>query len=1029
MMVSLGSLITYLDYVIYKGDCIAVLSLFERSQQVVKGFCAAATLYSGKEDMIIKGKRVKYTGKFDIYITPVTQGTEKYYHGVLINKEIGKGLMISYSQEQAGNDFYNLLMRKYDYPLIKWWGKYLLNKGLEEGVIKQYDNKTIVEWGKYGRLEDIDCLPELYDLRNYSQIHLERDIMNLFSENKIWITKKTQKEIDVITMDQYFELYGHSLIKNLESVIKPLTYLDGEARYFSTKEIRLYPQQIAMINGVIALLKKSNYAIINEGMGTGKTLQASCMCEGFIIKSLINQLRMSLRDIYSNIDTVHYRIIIMCPGHTVEKWKREILNQIPYTTVTVIKSLQTLIQLREAGSNRKGKEIFIMSKEFAKLSYMKQPVPTRIKYKKAVRNKICNNCNNVYLLPGGCPECDCKHYHLDDNVLQKNNGFICPECGELLLFSKIEDDTRVYGVLGPFDFSIPTARNSKCYYCGTDLWQPFVENINSVFSESNEKQPIWYRATHYKTRHIKKKKTVWVHRKYKDDYYVYVGEKPLNEKDDMKGCRKYSPSLFIKKYMKGFFDFAIFDEAHLYKGGATAQGNAMDALIKSSNKQLVLTGTIAGGIASDLFYLLYRLDPHRMREKGYRWQDVMKFVEEYGTIERTYELITNDTSQMNITSRGVQIGVPRAKPGISPLLFVDFLLDKAVFLDLTDMSKHLPDLNEYVVSVEPEQRILDDYQYVLQKLGQKIKKRDGKSLLGKRLQFALSYLDKPFGEEYIINPKNGSIVLEIPQNKEAWLNTMPKEKKLLEILQKELNEGRNCVVYAEYTRSPNTCVTQRLSSLIEQYIKVKCVVLESDSPEPLKREGWIRQQAENGVRVIITNPRCVETGIDLIWFKHGKVYNFPTLIFYQIGYSLFTVWQASYRAYRLNQIKECRTYYLCYQNSIQELVIQLIAEKKVATSAIQGKFSSNGLAAMAKGVDIRLKIAEALSHNDYQCIGIQEMFDATREANKQDHTYDGYDQMKLISELIGDETFEELEDLHQDKDGIGSFLEEFLDSI
>ena len=45
---------------------------------------------------------------------------------------------------------------------------------------------------------------------------------------------------------------------------------------------------------------------------------------------------------------------------------------------------------------------------------------------------------------------------------------------------------------------------------------------------------------------------------------------------------------------------------------------------------------------------------------------------------------------------------------------------------------------------------------------------------------------------------------------------------------------------------------------------------------------------------------------------------------------------------------------------MQMEALALMAEKIVAVSAIQGKFSSGALAAMAKGVDARLKLAQAL---------------------------------------------------------------------
>lgn len=89
--------------------------------------------------------------------------------------------------------------------------------------------------------------------------------------------------------------------------------------------------------------------------------------------------------------------------------------------------------------------------------------------------------------------------------------------------------------------------------------------------------------------------------------------------------------------MKGYFDIAVFDECHVCKDGDSAQGNAMHCLIKATKKQLALTGTIAGGKAEDLYYLIYRLAPWKMTSKGYRWTDVANFSKQYGKVEQRYE--------------------------------------------------------------------------------------------------------------------------------------------------------------------------------------------------------------------------------------------------------------------------------------------------------------------------------------------------------------------------------------------------------
>ncbi|MCG8538716.1 MAG: hypothetical protein MJA82_02100 [Clostridia bacterium] len=127
----------------------------------------------------------------------------------------------------------------------------------------------------------------------------------------------------------------------------------------------------------------------------------------------------------------------------------------------------------------------------------------------------------------------------------------------------------------------------------------------------------------------------------------------------------------------------------------------------------------------------------------------------------------------------------------------------------------------------------------------------------------------------------------------------------------------------------------------------------------------------------------VPTLLDFIFEYMGVTYNYPTIIFNQIGYNLFTLWQAACRHYRLNQTKECRTFYMAYRRTLQEEALKLMAEKKVSTAAIQGQFSAEGLAAMAQGVDSRVRLAQFLSDNSSTVKGsIEEMFEKINAANK-----------------------------------------------
>lgn len=435
----------------------------------------------------------------------------------------------------------------------------------------------------------------------------------------------------------------------------------------------------------------------------------------------------------------------------------------------------------------------------------------------------------------------------------------------------------------------------------------------------------------------------------------------------------------------------------------------MHDIIMASDRQLALTGTIAGGYASHFFYLLYRLDPAIMKEKGYEYSAAgeRKFVEKYGTIETEYEVCDNDGAY-NSMSRGRMIGSPHCRPGISPLIYVDFLIDRAVFLNLSDMSHFLPPLNESVEYIDLEPEISAAYSHVRNILKSKMQQGSGKTLLGSFLQFSLSYSDKPYNREAIRSPIDGAVVVDVEDCSQLITDgkLLNKEKRLCELVDEELAENRNVFIYCEYTGDGESNVTHRLKQVITDNCKVhsaEVCILESSYPAAEHREQWMHEKAAEGVRVFITNPRCVKTGLDFLFRHKNATYNFPTIINYQVGYDMFTIWQACRRHYRLNQTEECRTYFLVSSGTIQPDAVEMVASKQVATSAIQGQFSSEGLCAMARGVDPRIKLAQAVSEkSETQERGLKGMFDVLNKNNNSGKdTKQDYIPMATFYELTG----------------------------
>lgn len=1023
-MIRCGVTSAYLDYALV-GERLYVASFYERSLSVVKSLAASLNT----DTAVING-HVVHSGKdtFKVFFSPVVYGKEKFYHVFAVNEDINQSFFIS-KHENREEDFYHYLMNNYNLPLLSNW-KYSL---FHEAVGRNY-----VKLVSYPYCSGINKTDENGDskeasLEVYEVSLLEEDLKTMVSEmlmeKKIQITEKPMKPLELSSMDEYFKNYGHVLVENLNKHIDPISPLNGNIDYMVLNQMRLYPQQAAQVNGVTELLKKSNYAILNMGMGTGKTICATSIAEGYFIKKYLQEYKdKDLRDVYRNDDVINYRNIVMCPGHLVEKWAKEICSQIPFAKVTILRNFRQLVEIEKAGRKRNGKEWYVIGKDFAKLSYQSMPVPTQVA-KKQLKLRFCKECGTrCDDLSGENFKCSCgSTEYVVDKISLYGRGMKCPNCGEVLMKNgHYQDCPNEDGwTLEAKHFARSTTKNQRCHLCGEKLWQPCVSNINmpgSEWSRHVEKnaEKGWHRATHYANKKHKATKTVWVHRKYEQEYWDEVNERPIREKsEDKKGSRKVAPAYYISKKLRGYFDFFILDEAHLFKGGNTAQGNAMQALVKASKKQLALTGTIAGGMATHLFYLLYRLDPERMRRYGYKFSDELKFAKTYGTVETDYQVSeTDDEEEINVSSKGRQMGSPKVKPGISPLIFSDFLLDKAVFLDLSDMSRFLPKFHEVVELVYPENEAEEESIRCYKKDIECLKehaKVEGRSILSTMLQYSLSYPDHPYGVEPIQSIFTGDVLLRPLDNHHLIEDgkLLEKEKRLVEILNQELARGRNSVVYCEFTGKPETCATHRLKEVIERechLLDKEVVIIEANSPSADKREAWMHEKAEKGARIFIVNPRCVETGLDFCWTNNGVTYNYPTLIFYQLGYSLFTVWQASRRAYRLNQKEECLVYYMAYAGTAQQAVIQLIAEKQAATSAIQGKFSAEGLTAMAQGVDEKVRLAQVMADLDSTTgNGLQEMFDVLNEDQTDVSAYENYRPMQTYYELMDIQSAEEKE--------------------
>lgn len=171
---------------------------------------------------------------------------------------------------------------------------------------------------------------------------------------------------------------------------------------------------------------------------------------------------------------------------------------------------------------------------------------------------------------------------------------------------------------------------------------------------------------------------------------------------------------------------------------------------------------------------------------------------------------------------------------------------------------------------------------------------------------------------------------------------------MLEIIQAELRAGRRCHVYAVYTRKRD--VTRRLESILTRE-GIRVAVLTASVPTE-KREAWIEKKLREGVQVTISHPKIIETGLDLL--------SHPSLIFYESGYSLHTLRQASRRSWRIGQRQPVRVYYLHYEDTMQTACLRLMGKKLLVSLAMEGKFVGEGLQALGEGEDMLTAMAREL---------------------------------------------------------------------
>ena len=652
----------------------------------------------------------------------------------------------------------------------------------------------------------------------------------------------------------------------------------------------LYDAQLAVAEAVKRQLDRRQTALIIAECGSGKTKIGSTAL-GALHGLWAAQKRCEKGKSFG---------IVMCPSHVTKKWVREIGETLPDTYAMVVHNITDMNRLYSMYEQGDKSVYAVFSKERARDGYMRYP---------AVRWN------------------------------RRQRAFLCPDCDTAIEMEISEDGTRYTVPADQFFFLKEHKKNHVCPNCGEPLWS----------AVNPDRQTDWVKIGEYgwvyrygAAAHLKRTKSERI-----VDQLLKIEQDPDGFYPVRGAQRRYPLSTYIKKKLHGKISGFLCDELHEYNNDS-GQGDAMAELYGASKLFVGMTATLINGYSSGIFHLLYRIVPGLMLKDGKQYSSPGEFDAEYGVVENTYE--TRDAEYNSNRRASKRKTKSRQLPGVSPLVFSRFLLEYTAFLSLSDMGKELPSYEEIPVALEMPIDVRDAYKEAERAL-QSILRSDRKAaqkILSTYLNLLTVYPDQPYDQPEVIHPITGSTIVA-PKDCGDFSRLLPKEEETLEIVQQKVANGERVLIYTSWTRTDSQ---QKLLKLMRENgyraeILTPQIVTE-------KREEWVDKRVKNGLQVLITNPRCVETGLDLNAFT--------TIIFYSMGYNLFTLRQASRRSWRINQTApKVEVYMLYYADTMQAKAMKLMASKLAVAGIIEGTFSEEGLAAMSDVKDMTSQMAKELA--------------------------------------------------------------------
>jgi len=586
------------------------------------------------------------------------------------------------------------------------------------------------------------------------------------------------------------------------------------------KELGLFEDQKRSAVALTRSVKRYGVAHLVAEMGYGKTRTSLAAVE-----------LMHARN-----ERDGYPVLITCPPHLVDGWKKEAESAIPGLKAIIVESIT---ELERAVEN----------------------------YQPGNRLAVIISHSRIKMGPGWKPAYNLKTIFCRDN---KGNHVakrvaVCPGCGKPVVDGE-------------------TART--------------ISELEKKPLTCQHTVPVWDEA-----------EKTWSKRKCNTPLYQFA---PII-------ARRWPLADYIADKLPRFFKALVFDEVHKAKAKETDIGNALQILARLM-PTITLTGTFFGGLSSSIMYLLFRTQANIHKEFGF--DDERRWVERFGVLETVFQVEEDFGMQSARKRRRLST---KEQPGLSPEA-IKYMLPTTVFAKVADLGLEMPLCNEEITPIDLG--FLSGHISAVWSWTWEEMKNNWPNWTSSWLQCNLARPNSAFRDEVIEGFSGG----ELPCPAQVKDNELlPKEQWLVNAVRAELAQGRKTIVYLRQTGTRD--IRGRIQKVLTTNGVSDVAVLGSNVGTH-KRADWLDK---NAGQVLITNPKLVETGMNL------HEYGYCTIIFFEIEYSLYTLWQAMSRVWRPGQTKKVKIYFTNYTGTLEEKALTRIGKKMMTGQLLYGEDVTSAL--------------------------------------------------------------------------------------